>query len=38
MLECYERALERYPAMARQLTEFREKGIPLGEEFDAAIE
>lgn len=37
MLECYERALEYYPAMARQLTEYREKGIPLGEEFDPAF-
>lgn len=37
MLECYERALEYFPAMARQLTEYREKNIPLGEEFDGPL-
>ena len=33
MAECCARALELYPEMARQLTEFREHGTPLGELF-----
>lgn len=33
MADCCSRALELYPEMARQLTEFREKGTPLGDLF-----
>lgn len=35
MADCYARALEIYPEMARQLTQYREQGIPLGADFDA---
>lgn len=34
MADCYSRALELYPEMARQLTAFRETGEPLGDCFD----
>lgn len=34
MADCCTRALELYPEMARQLTEYRELGSPLGELFD----
>lgn len=37
MEECCERALERYPEMARQLTAYRETGAPLGELFAPAF-
>lgn len=33
MAACLDRALERYPEMARQLTAFRENGTPLGDDF-----
>ncbi len=33
MADCCSRALELYPEMARQLTEFREQGTPLGDLF-----
>ena len=37
MLECYDRALEMYPDMARQLEVFFRNGTPLGEEFSRTI-
>ncbi|MBQ2854539.1 MAG: hypothetical protein IJE81_03595 [Oscillospiraceae bacterium] len=37
MVACCSRALEVYPEMARQLTDYRETGSPLGELFDAAF-
>ena len=37
MADCFSRALELYPEMARQLTAFREEGAPLGELFDPAF-
>lgn len=33
MLDCYISALEQYPELARQLSEYRASGTPLGEEF-----
>jgi len=37
MLECYDRALEMFPDMARQLEVFCRNGTPLGEEFSRTI-
>ncbi len=37
MADCCSRALELYPEMARQLTAYREEGIPLGELFNSAF-
>lgn len=37
MADCFSRALELYPEMARQLTAFREQGTPLGALFAPAF-
>ena len=37
MEECCSRALEQYAEMARQLTAYREEGVPLGDLFNATF-